>query len=106
LDFFFGNRGITMKDKKSNPDIKRKKVSFAVSFPDAAKVALAGEFNDWNPAKHPMERCDDGVWRKSLFLYPGTYEYKFMVDGEWQNDPQNPLVCPNAFGTRNNFILV
>ena len=46
------------------------------------------------------------MWEKFLFLYPGTYEYKFRVDGEWKNDPENPLICPNCFGTRNNFILV
>jgi 1,4-alpha-glucan branching enzyme len=95
-----------MKDQKSNPDIKRKKVSFVADFPGAAQVLLVGEFNNWDPAKHPMKIGDDGIWRKSLFLYPGTYEYKFVVDGEWRNDPENPLICANSFGTRNNFILV
>ena len=95
-----------MKKAKTSPKTKRRKVSFMAKFPNANRVVLMGEFNDWNPKKHPMNLTNEGVWQKSLFLYPGTYEYKFMVDGEWENDPENPLVCPNSFGTRNNFILV
>ncbi|MDY6973201.1 MAG: glycogen-binding domain-containing protein [Thermodesulfobacteriota bacterium] len=39
-------------------------------------------------------------------LYPERYEYRFLVDGQWYNDPQNDLTCPNCFGTQNNVILV
>jgi hypothetical protein len=39
-------------------------------------------------------------------LFPGTYEYRFMVDGQWKNDPNNNQTRINRFGTKNNFIVV
>ena len=53
-----------------------------------------------------MKKNESGDWEKYLLLYPGTYEYKFKVDDDWKNDARNPLVCPNSFGTKNNFIVV
>lgn len=95
-----------MKEKQTQKSIKRKKVTFCVSFPDARTVCLVGDFNDWDIQKHPMKKDENGNWEKYLMLYPGTYEYKFKVDGNWENDAANPLVCPNSFGTKNNFIVV
>ena len=63
-----------------------------------------GDFNDWNPKKHPMQRYENGVWYKNLLLLPGKYEYKFMVDGRWQEDPQNEQICANRYGTYNNVV--
>jgi 1,4-alpha-glucan branching enzyme len=92
--------------EKGNQGRNRRKIFFQLCFPDAQEVVLMGDFNQWNPRKHPMKRNGDGVWGKSVLLSPGTYEYKFFVDGEWQNDPENPLLCPNSFGSKNNFIII
>ena len=46
------------------------------------------------------------MWRKTVMIYPGRYEYRFWVDGEWYNDPLNTLRCPNCFGSENNIIEV
>ena len=32
---------------------------------------------------------ENGVWKKTTLLYPGEYEYKFMVDGRWCTDPRD-----------------
>ena len=85
---------------------KGKKVIFSVQAEDAEEVLLAGDFNRWNPEKDPMKKNGSGVWQKSLILEPGTYEYKFKVDGKWLNDSLNPLVCDNCFGSKNNFVLI
>jgi hypothetical protein len=53
-----------------------------------------------------MKKDANGLWKKTLVLAPARYEYKFMVDGGWQNDPNNEQVCPNCFGTQNNVINV
>jgi hypothetical protein len=37
-----------------------------------------------------------------VILLPGQYEYKFLVDGQWKQDPKNNRICPNKFGTYNN----
>ena len=37
-------------------------------------------------------------------LFPGNHEYKFLVDGQWREDPSNERLCPNCFGTYNSVI--
>jgi len=41
------------------------------------------------------------VWKKTISLPPGRYEYRLLVDGQWQDDPQCPLRQPNQFGGEN-----
>jgi len=65
-----------------------------------------GDFNHWNEKIHPMKRGDDGGWKKYIMVPPGRYEYRFLVDGQWWNDPNNSQVCPNCFGTTNNVLKV
>ena len=85
---------------------KRRKIQFFLAAENASEVVLMGDFNQWDVKKHTMKKNGDGVWQKAVFLYPGTYEYKFKVDGRWQNDPNNALTCPNSFGTRNSFVII
>jgi 1,4-alpha-glucan branching enzyme len=91
---------------ESEPKPKRRKVTFSLTSPDAKEVILMGDFNQWNPKKHPMKKNKNGVWKKITMLFPGTYEYRFMVDGQWKNDPENDQTRANRFGTNNNFIAV
>jgi 1,4-alpha-glucan branching enzyme len=91
---------------KSESKIKRCKVTFSLTSPDAKEVILMGDFNQWNPKKHPMKKDDNGVWGKTTMLFPGRYEYRFLVDNRWKNDTKNKQVCSNSFGSKNNFIVV
>ncbi|NNE43045.1 MAG: hypothetical protein HKN12_02455, partial [Gemmatimonadetes bacterium] len=52
-------------------------------------VQLAGSFNSWTG--EPMDRESDGTWSKVVRLGPGVHEYKFVVDGQWISDPDNPV---------------
>ena len=87
---------------KSKQKIKKRKVTFSMNSSDAEEVILMGDFNNWNPKKHPMQKDRNGMWVKSVIISPGKYEYKFLVDGQWKEDPQNGQTCPNRFGTYNN----
>ncbi len=91
---------------KSELKSKRRRVTFSLMSPDAKEVILMGDFNQWNPKVHPMKKNKTGVWEKVTLLFPGTYEYRFMVDGQWKNDPNNNQTRTNRFGTKNNFIVV
>ncbi len=91
---------------KSESTIKRRKVTFSLTSPDAKEVVLMGDFNQWNPKKHPMKKDMNGVWKKTTVLFPGRYEYRFLVDNRWENDPKNKQLCSNSFGSKNNFITV
>jgi membrane-associated protease RseP (regulator of RpoE activity) len=57
------------------------------------EVYLAGTFNDWKPTAHKMDGPDkDGRFTTRLQLKPGTYEYKFVLEGKtWEADPDNVL---------------
>ena len=85
----------TVKEKKG------KRVSFILEAPDAGWVSLAGDFNDWNPEGHLLKRDKKGVWKTSLNFVPGIYQYRFLVDGTWQNDPNSAECTENPFGTLN-----
>ena len=90
--------------KKQKPS--RKKVAFSFHAPQAESVLLAGDFNRWNPRKHPLKKGVSGNWEAFLMLAPNTYEYKYMVDGDWQIDPFNNQTCENCFGSQNNLVTV
>jgi hypothetical protein len=34
-------------------------------------------------------------------LSPGEHYYRFLVDGEWRDDPECPMRVPNPFGGEN-----
>ena len=93
-----------MAKKKQTQKIKRRRVTFSLEAPDAGEVFLMGDFNQWDPKKHPMKKDEKGVWKKVLVIPPGTYEYKFMADGHWRMDPRNENRRQNRFGTYNNLL--
>jgi len=70
-------------------------------------VAIAGDFNNWNPKVTPMKRNEDlGVWQAVIQVPPGRYRYRLVVDGEWKQDPYNTYVESNPFGELNNVVEV
>jgi 1,4-alpha-glucan branching enzyme len=75
--------------------------------PSASQVFLAGQFNEWSPTATSLSKGDDGVWRVTLKLKPGKYEYKFVVDGsQWMEDPANPDKVPDPYGGSNSLVTV
>ena len=72
----------------------------------ARDVCVAGSFNDWQPAATPMIAVGNGHWLKELALPPGRYEYRFVVDGQWIDDPLAEAFVPNPHGGRNWVIVV
>jgi rhodanese-related sulfurtransferase len=69
----------------------------------AKKVIVTGSFNKWNEDHFEMEKTDDG-WELTLQMKPDRYEYRFIVDGHWMEDPENPNKVPNEFGEHNSLI--
>jgi 1,4-alpha-glucan branching enzyme len=63
-------------------------VFFLCSAPQAQSVSLIGDFNDWQPAAHPLQRMPDGCWTTRLELRHGSYRYLFLVDGKPALDPR------------------
>jgi 1,4-alpha-glucan branching enzyme len=75
--------------------------------PGAVSVVVTGNFCDWKPEGLPL-RYDrnGGVWKTTLTLPPGRYEYRFRVDGEWRDDPTCEVRVANPFGTQNCVFVV
>ena len=69
--------------------------------PNARAVFVAGNFNGWDPRRTSLHKDSGGVWRTFLPLSPGRYEYRFIVDGQWMDDPLSPAYAPNPFGGLN-----
>lgn len=78
--------------------------------PSAGDVRIAGDFNGWIPDKDVRSVIESQgqtrVWTKVLRLAPGTYQYRYVVDGEWKPDPHNPNRVPNAAGRTNSILVI
>jgi len=92
--------------KTSNKKQKVKKTEFSLLAPSAQSVFLSGDFNQWDLSSRPLRRDKNGMWKISLPLAPGQYEYRFFVDGEWQSDPSCCDFVNNPFGTSNCLKIV
>ncbi len=68
-------------------------VEFSIYAPYAESVFVAGDFNNWNTSQLPLKKDQLGVWKRVIYLPPGRYEYKFIVDGEYVADPMNPTTA-------------
>lgn len=75
------------------------------SFKNASEVILTGSFNAWNKEGYKMYK-KNGKWILPLYLKPGKYLYKFIVDGVWYIDPENKLWENNEFGTGNSVLWI
>lgn len=95
-----------VKQKVSSKKQNHKKATFKFMAPEAQSVLLAGDFNAWEPESHPLKRTSNGLWKANLSLSPGRYEYRFLVDGKWHNDPNCTNFSPNPFGGENSVLIV
>ncbi len=75
--------------------------------PQAREVKIAGDFSGWVPIDNIMiQQKGEKIWRGTVKLKPGTYQYKFVVDGEWKTDPYNPEVVTGELGVSNSLLVV
>ncbi|MFN6991248.1 MAG: glucodextranase DOMON-like domain-containing protein [Fervidobacterium sp.] len=82
--------------------VEGNKVIFTFTYPQANTVHLAGTFNNWSTNANPMRKEQD-TWITELELKPGTYQYKFVIDGGkvWKEDPDAPGYTDDGFGGKN-----
>lgn len=78
-----------------------KKQTFHFTAGDAMSVLLVGDFTHWQAKPIPMRKGADGIWTAAVELSPGTHTYRFIVDGEWRDDPECAIHVPNPYGGQN-----
>jgi 1,4-alpha-glucan branching enzyme len=93
-------------DDESTDDGQESEVEFELEDEEATKVSLVGTFNDWKKQANPMKK-EDGVWKCTLNLKPGKYEYQFVInETDWVVDPKSEDNVKNKYEGMNSVIEV
>ena len=80
-------------------------VRFDLSVEPGSRVFVAGTFNNWDPAAHPLkDNPGSGHCKATLRIPPGRHEYKFVVNGAWMLDPNGTDWAPDGHGTMNSVL--
>jgi 1,4-alpha-glucan branching enzyme len=84
---------------------KKSYMKFSLLPAEGAKaVSLVGDFNNWQPVA--MKKQKDGRFAVDVKMAAGTYQYKFIIDGQWAADQENGDVAPNPHGSLNSVAKV
>lgn len=89
---------------RSRPTSK-KRLELSYNAPEAREVAVTGSFCGWDHGV-ALKKDRSGCWKTTLTLPPGDHEYRFLVDGEWRDDPLCGERTPSGFGTENCILHV
>ena len=81
-------------------------IVFALEAPQAQRVQLVGDFNQWMLDDGNEMTQSGNVWTRVLRLEPGRYQYRYVVDGLWCSDPLNTLVEASPYGVENSVCVV
>jgi 1,4-alpha-glucan branching enzyme len=81
-------------------------ITFHCPINHAAKVSLVGDFNDWRPSAHPMQRQADGSWLLQVLLGPGRHYYQFLVDGKPVLDPEAMCAIHKQWNSKVSLIAL
>ena len=88
------------------PALEKQQIIFTLFAPEAREVTVAGNFNYWRPDATPLKNKGNGKWVVCLMLRSGQYEYRFVVDGRWSEDPRVSQHVANPYGGFNSVIIV
>ena len=87
-------------------NVKPAKQTFTFKAPAALSVLLVGDFTKWQSQPIPLNKEAGGVWKVTTQLAPGSYHYRFIVDGEWREDPECTVRVDNPFGGKDDVVTV
>jgi len=85
---------VTMEKRNNNGRHQQ----FSLAAPAARSVQLVGDFTLWQEHPISLRRGKDGTWQTMVEMKPGRHRYRFLVDGEWQDDPDCKVRVPNPYG--------
>ena len=91
-----------------NSAVKETDSGYEFSFddPNAQSVFIAGSLNGWNTTSDPLQKDENGIWKIVIDLPEGSHTYKFIVDGNWLFDQENPEVEDDGYGGSNSVVEV
>lgn len=82
------------------------KVTFSIDAKEAVAAAVIGDFNNWNPKEGELKKSKTGVF-KGVFDVDkdASYEFKYVIDGAFVNEPEADSYKWNDFAGAENSIL-
>ncbi len=99
--------GLELEAEERLKQPAQREIVFTLEAPEDAMVQIAGDFNNWIPERlHLTQSMARPVWHKVIPLKPGTYEYKYLIDGRWIPDPANDRVVDDFLGGLNSVLDV
>ncbi|KAB1068391.1 glycoside hydrolase [Tamlana haliotis] len=82
------------------------KVTFSIDAAEAEKVALVGSFNDWSTEETELKKLKSGTFKGTVNLDAGSsYEFKYVVDGVYENDEAADAYAWSDFAGAENSVL-
>jgi 1,4-alpha-glucan branching enzyme len=76
--------------------------TFSITAPTADSVQLVGDFTHWQAEPINLHKEGSGIWRTTVKLEPGEHHYRFLVDGQWRDDPECTVRVPNPYGSQDS----
>ena len=65
------------------------KVTFTVPAEEANKVAVVGNFNEWNEKSTPLKKLKNGTFKGTIDLESGkSHEFRYLIDGAYLNEQE------------------
>ncbi|UPW19656.1 alpha/beta hydrolase-fold protein [Agarivorans sp. TSD2052] len=101
-----GEFAMQIKHPMLSPSENSQAHTFSITAKGAKQVYLAGEMSDWRPNVFAMQPDENGLWSITLYLAPGAWQYKFIVDGTWIADQNNSHSVPDSHGGVNSVLLI
>ena len=103
----FGNENLNQNNDLSESSNGKVPITFTYQplIGGKHRVYLAGDFNNWSETEILMDEID-GIYQKTLYLKIGKYGYKFIIDGQWMNDPNAIEFADDGYGGENSIIYV
>lgn len=82
------------------------KVTFSVPAKEAKSVAVVGNFNEWNTKATKLKKLKNGTFKGAVDLASeNSYEFRYIVDGNYINDEQADGFAWNEFAAAENGVL-
>ena len=104
----FEKDGVKKQYLKTSPKCK---VTFRLpknAVPEAQKITVVGDFNNWNKEDILMTRFNTGDFAVTLELETGKeYRYRYLIDGShWENDWCADKYVPNSYGCDDSVVVI
>lgn len=82
------------------------KVTFSVEAKEASQASVVGDFNNWNAEEGALNKLKNGTFKGVFDLdKDATYEFKYLIDGNFVNDPEADSYKWNDFAGAENGVL-